>query len=65
MEYRTRGIISRGLYISPHFLKDNFVLLRGLFLKILPYVWLVFKSRLQSRASYNGAYGGIKSTKWT
>ena len=48
--YRTRAIISCGLYtFLPHF--------QGPFMycDLWPYVWLVFKSGFQSRAAYDGA----------
>ena len=54
--YRTRAIITRGLYtfyplfeVQKRFFKEFF------FLKFWPYVWLVFKSGLKSRAGYDGA----------
>ena len=43
--YRTRAIISRGLYIFYPISKDHFFVFKGGFLrKFCPYVWLVFKS---------------------
>ena len=54
--YRTRGIITRGLYISnPLFKWSKRVFYGAFFVKFCRYVLLVFKSGLKSRAGYNGA----------
>ena len=46
-KYRTRAIISRGLYIFYTISKDHFfVFTEFFFRKFCPYVWLVFKSGL-------------------
>ena len=48
--YRTRAIISRGLYVFLHHFKRPFM-----YCDLWPYVWLVFKSGFYSRAAYDGA----------
>ena len=48
--YRTRAIISHGLYtFSPHFQRPF------MYCDLWRYVWLVFKSGFWSRAAYDGA----------
>ena len=43
--YRTRAIITRGLYIFYPIFEDHFFVFKEVFLtKFFPYVWLVFKS---------------------
>ena len=45
--YRTRAIISRGLYIFYPIFKDQFFVFKEFFFrKFCPYVWLVFQSGL-------------------
>ena len=53
--YRTRAIITRGLYILNPLFEGQKRFFQGFFRKFCPYVWLVFKSGLLSRAGYNGA----------
>ena len=53
--YRTRAIIIHGLYIFYPILEDQKRFLGAFFVKFCPYVWLVFKSGLWSRAGYDGA----------
>ena len=56
ISYRTRAIITRGLYTFYPVFKVQNRFFKGLFfLKFWPYVWLVFKSGFKSRAGYNGA----------
>jgi hypothetical protein len=63
--YSTRHYKPRLVYFYPIF-KDHFFVFKEVFSrKFCPYVWLVFKSGLQSRAAYDGArtvyknrYGG-------
>ena len=50
-KYRTRAIITRGLYIYYPMFEGQFFVFKGVFFrKFCPYVWLVFKSGLWWRA---------------
>ena len=53
---RTRTNITRGLYtFYPLFEVPKTFFQGAFFLKFWPYVWLVFKSGIKSRAGYDGA----------
>ena len=54
-KYRTRAIITRGLYIFYPIFEDHFFVFKEVFFtKFFPYVWLVFKSGFSSRSGYDG-----------
>ena len=54
-KYCTRAIIRLGMYVFYSLFEDQFCSFKGLFLFwFCPFVWLVFKSDLLSRAGYDG-----------
>ena len=53
--YRSRAIITRGLYTFYPIFEGQKRFLGAFFVKFWPYVWLVFKSGFKSRAGYSGA----------
>ena len=56
IEYRTRAIITRGLYILNPLFEGQKRFFQGVFFfKFCLYEWLVFKSGLPSRANYDSA----------
>ena len=60
----TRAIITRGLYIFYPIFEDHFFVFKEFFFrKFCPYVWLVFKSSLYSRADYDGVRTGDKKNE--
>jgi hypothetical protein len=56
IRYRTRAIITRGLYIYYSIFEVHFFVFKEVFFrKFCPYLCLVFKSGFKLRAGYDGA----------